>query len=417
MPLSTFGPDPATYNRWLQRSLNTVLRASLVVDGRRGPETVKKIKEFQRKKGLDPNGEIGMMTEDALAAAAGEVPPTFGQNFRFPGAVNGTAEQALKLLEKGTKPVLLNDDAVALDRTLFIDVRMNGAAPEVLAWRAPVAGWAPGPLEPTRTDVVRLNSSDQLEALLQAKDTLVRRGDRLPSDWQHAVKRRGVSDVYISERSPKRTLKEHVAAARALEHRYDPERTRIFNGLPRIDSERSLVDQIVALGLRLDQEPAFRQLAQQIHDVETAAQRPLDVAEKSAILEELQNGSNDTIVLVAHSQDGNIRLPGGEWITPKELAEIQRPGAPPRAFVLFSCDTGTVNGATAGVGEILLASRVAANVIAPPGPIDARPIPTLLSRFLTGEETLGDVFTGAWSYSISLRLEGVLPAQASERGR
>jgi hypothetical protein len=54
------------YTEWIQRSLNDAIGAGLRVDGARGPETVAKIKEFQREHGLTADGRVGPLTEKRL---------------------------------------------------------------------------------------------------------------------------------------------------------------------------------------------------------------------------------------------------------------------------------------------------------------------------------------------------------------
>jgi D-alanyl-D-alanine carboxypeptidase len=63
------------YIRWVQHSLNRIIGAGLVVDGRLGPRTCRAIRHFQRKQGLEVDGIVGRRTEEALIAAGAGAPP------------------------------------------------------------------------------------------------------------------------------------------------------------------------------------------------------------------------------------------------------------------------------------------------------------------------------------------------------
>ena len=63
------------YVRWVQRSLNQLLRIRLAVDGIIGPKTRSAIRRFQRVRGLAVDGIVGPRTERALVAAGAGQPP------------------------------------------------------------------------------------------------------------------------------------------------------------------------------------------------------------------------------------------------------------------------------------------------------------------------------------------------------
>lgn len=64
-----------SYIRWVQRSLNRIIRASLAVDGILGRRTRQAIRSFQRQGGLRADGIVGSRTEAALIAAGASPPP------------------------------------------------------------------------------------------------------------------------------------------------------------------------------------------------------------------------------------------------------------------------------------------------------------------------------------------------------
>ena len=66
------------YMGWVQSSLNRIMRAGLVVDGRFGPRTKAAVQAFQRSRGLTADGVVGPRTEAALIAAGAPRPPGAG---------------------------------------------------------------------------------------------------------------------------------------------------------------------------------------------------------------------------------------------------------------------------------------------------------------------------------------------------
>lgn len=82
----------AAYVTWVQASLNRLMGAGLVVDGKAGSRTRAAVAAFQRRVGLRGDGKVGTATERALVAsgaatppAARSVPPTPGTARAAPG--------------------------------------------------------------------------------------------------------------------------------------------------------------------------------------------------------------------------------------------------------------------------------------------------------------------------------------------
>lgn len=63
------------YVKWVQASLNKVLRINLGVDGVLGSKTRSAIRSFQQKQSLNSDGIVGPATEDALVKAGATRPP------------------------------------------------------------------------------------------------------------------------------------------------------------------------------------------------------------------------------------------------------------------------------------------------------------------------------------------------------
>lgn len=64
------------YIRWVQQSLNQILGLRLALDGIIGRQTRSAILNFQKRQGLKVDGIVGSRTEQALAAATGNPPPS-----------------------------------------------------------------------------------------------------------------------------------------------------------------------------------------------------------------------------------------------------------------------------------------------------------------------------------------------------
>ena len=63
------------YIRWVQRSLNQIMKAKLAVDGVSGPMTRAAVRTFQQSRKLAVDGIVGPQTEAALVAAGAGKPP------------------------------------------------------------------------------------------------------------------------------------------------------------------------------------------------------------------------------------------------------------------------------------------------------------------------------------------------------
>ena len=68
--------DSTEYVAWVQRSLNYLIDAGLVVDGVTGPRTQAAVASFQRSYGLTDDGVVGPRTEAFLIEAGADLPPT-----------------------------------------------------------------------------------------------------------------------------------------------------------------------------------------------------------------------------------------------------------------------------------------------------------------------------------------------------
>ena len=118
-----------------------------------------------------------------------------------------------------------------------------------------------------------------------------------------------------------------------------------------------------------------------------------ELATIEGITRELKEGKHNTIVLIAHHEDGITILPNGERISDEDFARLTRSVAPDRNLILISCETGTVNGPETSLGEVLLKNKLAVNIAAPADPISAQDVPGMLRDFLIGRKTIREVFS------------------------
>jgi len=388
------------YLEWAQQSLNSALGAALTVDGRSGPETTRRIREFQRANGLVPDGKLGPNTERRLAEQTHTSPP--GRLDYLTDPRNGLSP-GIRLLDGDSLDRLLAVSAPP-GAPLYIDVQAVDGVMHVLASKG-ITGLTPGQrLDPGLQNVVSVETPDALLRLLEERQPLVSVGDSLPEQWESVVKDKGVPHVQVSDHSPKRTLAEHAAAARRLDTRLESGNIGLFSALPRGSERDVILDRLEALGLPLDQADAWREVDQDVAALEARSGHRIETLTKPGLLNELRVGTTEIVVLFAHSLDGSIRLPDGERVTPEEIAGIQRDQVASRTIVLISCGAGATNASDISIAEILLKNGLAGSVIAPPGLVNATEIPEMLRRLFNGE-TLNQSFNRRLPYRAVSRLQ------------
>jgi hypothetical protein len=106
------------YIRWVQRSLNSILRLRLVVDGLMRPPTRSAIRQFQQRHGLAADGVVGPQTERTLLAAGASPPP--GAGVPAPLGRAHAASAAASLIKREATPPAY---------TLYMNIPLGGEPP------------------------------------------------------------------------------------------------------------------------------------------------------------------------------------------------------------------------------------------------------------------------------------------------
>jgi len=240
----------------------------------------------------------------------------------------------------------------------------------------------------------------------------VHNGDSLPEQWgNHHL----LGDIYLrnSNASPKETLYEYIRAAEILDRKPQPGKVRILSALPQSASH----EELRRMGLRITEASGWQGVENQMSQLQLelflyelgSRERPrldeyhlfssqshrslsIETATKEKLVEELANGSNDSVVLIAHFDGSKLHFPDGRTMTRDELAAIKRDEAPERNLVLISCEAGSVNEPVESLAEIALRNKLAMNVVAPPQPVSAAPVPDLLRSYLIDGKSIKDVF-------------------------
>lgn len=393
-----YGPMPptrSTYNtRWVQESLNTTIGSKLTVDGRRGPRTRDAIRQFQRKFGLKVDGTAGPETLRVLEREAG--PPKSYVPVIMPPTQNGAQSHY---------PVQRYREVYA-PKNVYINVVREGNDVRVMAEFTPGESRAVTTIGGSNElSGRRITSPTELKDLVDSGRTVIHRGNDLPPQWRDNLPNNRY--VRASNRSPKRSNREHGRAAELLDTYAVPGKTRVFNALPKAREARQLENELRDMDLLAEEASSWRKLNEDIDAVGINREIPIETATKEKIIEELRTGENNTTVLVGHFDvaKGTLYLPGGQKITAKEIADIRREIPPERIIVLLACSTGQVNMGLPSFGERILQNNLAINVIAPPKPVSAKPVPELLDRYLNKNETIREVFLNEDYQPMTQRIE------------
>jgi len=244
-------------------------------------------------------------------------------------------------------------------------------------------------LTPNRT--FEITSTDDMDLLLGKLTTVVHRGDPLPEAWSRHLRQRG-QYLRNSRHSPKDELGDFIHAAEALNRRAEPGRVRVLSALPNDEGWFGLRWQLHQMGLDVGEASGWSNVQKEINAVRSKSAFPVESATKESVLQELRAGSSETVVVVAHNNDGLLHFPDGSTLSLAELSALSRLEAPDRTLVLISCDAGVVNGRTLSASEVVVKHKLALNVLAHPAPISATEVPAMLEDFLINGKTIKESF-------------------------
>jgi hypothetical protein len=229
-----------------------------------------------------------------------------------------------------------------------------------------------------------------LRRWLDRGDVFVLKGDVTQED-EDRFKELG-QVVTVSGSSPKRSYEEAVRAATIALRPFKAEQAVVMSALPyERDAERGR-EELARMGLHGTSD-GWRSAGREIRKTAEEGRIPVRIATKKAVLKEFQEGENDVLFLVAHSDSNSILLPGvaGGRITVRDLDSIKRESAPDRAIVLLACKTRAVKGQSPSLAETLIKNRLASIVFASDEFVYTKDVSAML-RNLHQSGTLGQAF-------------------------
>lgn len=382
--------DSQDYVRWVQDSLNKAMLTQLMLNGINTAAAKEAIREFQRTYGLVPDGIIGPRTESKLAEVTNTQPP---ERSLFMSFVHNDVLKLLREANSREEP-----PAQADQNRIFLDVRKDKGRFWVNA-RKDGDLWLEqaGLPELANGQRQRISSIEEFEKLLGESNTVVHQGDDLPEAWTDRL-RKDRAYLRHSRRSHREGLGEFVRAAELLDRHAELGKTRVFNALPQASEDEDLHGELLRMGLNTKELKGWQQLRQDIGAVQAVSEIKIEEGTKEAFLQELREGEMDTIVLIAHSEDGAVHFRNGETLSAEDLSAIQREIAPDRNLILSTCEAGKVNAPVQSFSEALLAGNLGLNVIAHPEPISGADVPDILRELLVKRKTFREVFVQRRGY-------------------
>jgi hypothetical protein len=236
-------------------------------------------------------------------------------------------------------------------------------------------------------------SHEELEKLYASGYPVVNSGD-VPSgsNWRAFTADKGEFTVVHEKGSANRDWEEVSGATALANHPLDPAHTVVFNALPQETEREAGVRERSRMGVA-GSTAAWKAVNERIGKASEGYQSHL--ATKQALLDELQHGTADVIVVYAHFDGERLHLPGGSGanhgslsdhtISIEELAKIDRAMSPmslanPRVIVLAACNTASHPANVDSLVQVLLKRGIARTVLATDQPYDARDIPDLMQR-------------------------------------
>lgn len=316
-------------------------------------------------------------------------------------------------------------ESLSRGRTLFLDFKHDENGKISVGTRGAADYWLEEmELQSSAPTWHPLASAEELHQLLGDATTVVHQGDNLPEEWRKPLRLR---DIYVrrSDTSPKSSWHEYMRAAQILNRPPQVGRVKILSALPQATDLIDSVFELRRMGMDVFESGGWRNVQKQMSQLqdklrgksESVLPEPtgkegefyrlftllnhytIETATKKAFVEDLANGSNDYILLIAHFDGKRLYFPNGDTMTKEEFANIKRESAPERTLVLISCDTGTVNEPVESLGEIALRNKLAMNVVAPARKLSGAEVPDFLRSYLLEGKSINEVFVNQGSFN------------------
>lgn len=229
-----------------------------------------------------------------------------------------------------------------------------------------------------------------LRRWLDKGDVFVLQGDVTQAD-EDQFKELG-QVVTLSKSSPKRGYDEAARAATVALRPFKAEQAVVMNALPYERNAERGQEELARMRLHGTSE-GWRAAGREIREAAAEGRIPVRIATKKAVLKEFQEGQNNVLFLIAHSDSNSIFLPGlaGGRITIEDLDSIKRNSAPDRAIVLLACKTRAAKGQSPSLAEALIKNRLASIVFASEDLVYTKDVSAML-RSLHENGTLGQAF-------------------------
>jgi hypothetical protein len=133
-----FEIDPVNYIKWVQRSLNRILKSGLTVDGKVSDKYRNAVRQFQQGRGINPTGQVNEKTQDKLIKA-NEADVTYmtwvqqalnkhGAGLLPDGKTGTQTKNAIKAFQNGRVPDLCVDGLVGAKTELRL-IQAGGGLP------------------------------------------------------------------------------------------------------------------------------------------------------------------------------------------------------------------------------------------------------------------------------------------------
>jgi hypothetical protein len=346
----------------VQRLLNDLTGSSLPTTGELDPSTRECISQFQRSRWFPESGTLDEQTAQQLIAET---------------YIRGETMVQIAVSSAGKCRIIRSSDDRALAEW------KDGAPVDSLKDLKAYMGNGPSllPLRQARSFYRRHDEPPHHPLLVSGAD--------LPRTLKRALEAQGFRTVRISDRSPKKTLQDHMQAARLASTKVDPDMT-ILSALPRASSESDMRKKLSAMNLSEGEMPRWLGLDYQLRELKeefSGKEAYLQEVNKPQVLEEL-SGDSDVTFLIAHLDRENLYLPNGDIISGTEIDGLSRNSKKRRVIVLFLCEAGNPK----SLGERLIANGLADLVIAPPDFISAREVPEKVRQLWLGEKSLEEIF-------------------------